>query len=309
MPLKIALASTALLASLVTHAGQDPRIDYAFAAPQLDDSVAVATTSVAGSPTTVVATTSTKRVTASFKSASVAEVLAWLTKQGVSFVVSDDQINNKKITLNVVNQPIESVVDAVAASFGGHWERRGTVRVYQKGSDVFSGFQFTPSTQFAPSETRAYSFDAKEFPGGAVSIPDMKVFLAPLKSLKDIPGSGLDEKEIEAITKELQDSLKDAKVDDPAVWEKFSKKLSEKLQKIDAKVGRIAQTGKAQSVTVNGSDVLATLTPAQKDLQKKQGYLKVSDLTDAQRKLLGITGTGQFEISIFKNGESLKIKN
>jgi len=60
----------------------------------------------------------------------------------------------------------------------------------------------------------------------------------------------------------------------------------------------------------NFGDLTKSITPAQKELQKKQGYLKVSDLTPEQRKLAGISGDGKgaIEITITRDGETLKIK-
>lgn len=68
---------------------------------------------------------------------------------------------------------------------------------------------------------------------------------------------------------------------------------------------------KGRSLSINGKnmgDVMKSLTPAQKELHKKQGYLKSSDLTAEQRHILGITGEGTFDITIVRDGETLKIK-
>lgn len=54
--------------------------------------------------------------------------------------------------------------------------------------------------------------------------------------------------------------------------------------------------------------VLKSLTATQKDLHKKQGYLRWSDLTKEQQELLGSKPSGEFTITVNVNGESLTIK-
>jgi hypothetical protein len=83
-----------------------------------------------------------QRVSASFDHAGVSEVMDWLTKNGVSFVSADSELpKDATITLNVKDQPINQVVDAIADALGGHWQRRGEMRVFRKGQgfDVFRG--------------------------------------------------------------------------------------------------------------------------------------------------------------------------
>ncbi len=54
--------------------------------------------------------------------------------------------------------------------------------------------------------------------------------------------------------------------------------------------------------------LLDSLTPAQQAKQKKDGYLKLEDLTSAQRRMIG-NPTGNFTIEINSNGRKLQIKS
>jgi hypothetical protein len=56
------------------------------------------------------------------------------------------------------------------------------------------------------------------------------------------------------------------------------------------------------------TSLLNSLTPAQQEKMKKQGYLTLEDLNADQKKLIG-NPTGTFEISVSVDGKSLTIKN
>ncbi len=53
---------------------------------------------------------------------------------------------------------------------------------------------------------------------------------------------------------------------------------------------------------------MSSLTPAQKELAKKQGHLRPEDLTKEQRDLLGIDGKGDVDFTFQNNGEKITIK-
>lgn len=59
----------------------------------------------------------------------------------------------------------------------------------------------------------------------------------------------------------------------------------------------------------NVKKFVASLTPAQKELAKKQGFLKLSDLTKAQRELLGFDENESVEMTFQIDGEKITIKN
>lgn len=74
-----------------------------------------------------------KLISANFHGAKAADIFAWLERQGVNFVVTDENIESKKVTMNVVRQPLSATIDSLAAALGGHWVYRGQIRVFQGG--------------------------------------------------------------------------------------------------------------------------------------------------------------------------------
>jgi len=93
-------------------------------------------------PAPVVNVQSEKRVTISFNHAPVSDVLDWMAKNGASFVAADSELpKDATITLNVQDQPMNQVLDAIASALGGHWDRRGGMRVFRQGEgfQVFDG--------------------------------------------------------------------------------------------------------------------------------------------------------------------------
>jgi Na+-transporting NADH:ubiquinone oxidoreductase subunit NqrC len=51
--------------------------------------------------------------------------------------------------------------------------------------------------------------------------------------------------------------------------------------------------------------LMKSLTPAQRELQKSRGYLKSTDLTPAQLKMLPVSGTGDWSFTFTVDGEKL----
>lgn len=180
-----------------------------------------------------------KKVNASFSSAPAREVLAWLQKQGVSFVVADSQIDtSRKVTLNASNVPLGALVDSLATALGGHWENQNGIRVFQTGP-------------------------------GRLTIPSIRYSVPAV----------------------------------PAPPKAFDRNLP-----------RVYSFGNSKPVIIGATDLkglVNSLTKSQKELQAKQGYLKLSDLTPAQRKFLGgrENPTGKFELRIKIDGQEVVIKN
>jgi hypothetical protein len=83
------------------------------------------------------------KVSAKFRNAKVNDVLDWLEHQGISFVMGENMVRpDQTVTLNIVDQPAGDVADAIAAALGGHWDRRGNIRVFQPGSMTFGSGSF-----------------------------------------------------------------------------------------------------------------------------------------------------------------------
>ena len=58
----------------------------------------------------------------------------------------------------------------------------------------------------------------------------------------------------------------------------------------------------------NVKKFIASLTPAQKELAEKQGYLRPEDLTKAQRELIGIEGKSGVDLQFHIDGQKIVIK-
>lgn len=113
----------------------------------------------------------------------VADVVKWLTDQGVSFVISDDNLSQKKLMINMVDQPLKDVVGAIADAMGGRWQKRGNVYAFQSagsfpfGSDNLPGMTmdgdmklFTPkgdgkSFMFKGDDGKEHTFVIPKFDG------------------------------------------------------------------------------------------------------------------------------------------------
>lgn len=78
-----------------------------------------------------------RRVTRSFTTAPLSEVLKWLSGEGVNFVANEsDFTGDAKLTINIANQPIGDAMDAIADAFDARWTRHGNVYTLQRGSRI-----------------------------------------------------------------------------------------------------------------------------------------------------------------------------
>jgi len=136
-----------IAAGLGTGPGQDPSIDTQIVTPVLSRL-----------STSALPPQSSEKITVQFRDTKPAEVLSWLEKHGVNFVVSAGEISDSaRVTLNVQDQPIDDVVNAIARALGGHWEKENGIRVFQKGNAMFfspaNGVQeFAPFAKFPPMD-------------------------------------------------------------------------------------------------------------------------------------------------------------
>lgn len=96
----------------------------------------------------------------------------------------------------------------------------------------------------------------------------------------------------------------------PKEAEEFRKAM-ERIRGTQGEPFRKRLDGTRARIILDGQDfdgLLKSMTAEQKERMKSPGYLKVSDLTPEQRKMAGIRDGGKIEITITKNGETLKIK-
>ena len=76
-----------------------------------------------------------KRVTASMTNASMDEVLQWLRRTGVNFVIDKTHApKDAKLNLNIVDKPLRDVMDAIASAVGGAWQKHGDVYSLRQGT-------------------------------------------------------------------------------------------------------------------------------------------------------------------------------
>ena len=208
-----------------------------------------------------------KRVSATMNDASMDAVLEWLRKTGVNFVIeSGSPAARARLNLNINNQPLEKVMDAIASAVGGEWVKHGDVYSLRSG-----GFPAPPAFMEMPPmgehEMRAWSEEfapkirehleglGPEIERFRMELPEMRE-LGELKELKEL---------------ELMPELRDFKLHMP------------KLENIEK--------------------LMETLTPRQKELLKSQGHLNTKDLTDSQKKLLEELGSLGGKLRLHQGGE------
>lgn len=69
------------------------------------------------------------------------DVLKWLKQQNVDFVIADESVGKRRISLHMHDKPLREAMDAVAKALGGEWERENDTYVFQSGPQgmLFNG--------------------------------------------------------------------------------------------------------------------------------------------------------------------------
>ena len=343
------IAGATILASAAVAAGHQ--------AVQVVQSPAPAVTVVAQAEPEVRQEENEQRVSADFKHAAVSDVLDWLSKNGINFATADSELpKDATITLSAKDMPLSQVLDSIASALGGHWERRGDMRVFRKGEgftvfangspfgDGEKSFNIAPFAKgFSKDQIKAFGKDGKTFvmpvlPKGQWMSPDMPD-LKELKDLKELPEINAEtQKQVEEAMKAAQKAMEEngdsMKISQKAMEE--ARKAIEKARKEhpEAFNGRIfispdekgfyrvAPNSKDKvfqyrvgrpSIAIDGrsfTKFMDSLSPDQKETNRRQGYLRASDLTESQRKMLGIEGREKgWTIKINKDGEEVTIKS
>lgn len=205
------------------------------------------------------------------------QVFEQLRQAGANFVIDSDAVPaDKKLSLNLVNQDPESAVKAVAKALGMSADKEGEILILSPGpSFAWRGMPFGEDSE-GPAHGLAPFGSWK----GDMKMPD-GTFQFDWDS-KDAP---------EALPKILE-NLKDAKIDI---------ELGKIGDMLDLKLGEPLELAK----------LVKSLTPAQLDLHKKQGYLKLGDLNPEQRKWLGNLGEnkGEFEVTFAEGDKKVTIRS
>lgn len=302
-----------------------------------------------------------QRVSARFNRALLPEVLEWLSKQDVSYVVADaDLSKDQTLTLNINDQPLSDVVEAIAAALGGHWQRRGAVRAFTKGHGMTmfgaQGMAHMPNMKdFEKLETfgkmkgfekmKDFDFHFEELPGEdfkfrsdmtspegrkmmtrnlELAMPKIREKIEGLRTdlpkirakiRREGPEGKMIEEEIERALTEAEGGLRRAEIELHALPKgehMFIVPGEKRIKELRTLAPKVLRTPGTSIGVVEGdaSKLFASLTAAQKEKQKSQGFISASDLTPQQRKMLGIgSQMGKWTIKLVHNGQELTVKS
>lgn len=294
-----------------------------------------------GSSNGVITRLQEKKVSTNFNNASLKDVLNFLHKQKIDFAVDPDQFKDRRISLSLSEVPVSVALNAIASALDAHWDSISGVKVLKKGAGFPSNFRVFPGgtingntfvmpkgfdgKTFELKGLEGKNFDFKTFDGQQgeamkKAMDEMRKAMADQK----FEFKGLDKAQSEEIQKAMEEARK-AMANQKFEFKGLDKAQTEQMQKAMEQARKAMANQKFDFKTFDGKDwpkgsfilngqnfgeLTKSITPAQKELQTKQGYLKISDLTPEQRKMAGISGDGKgtIEITITRDGETLKIK-
>jgi hypothetical protein len=204
-----------------------------------------------------------KRVTASLTNASMDEVLQWLRKTGVNFVIERTDASAKtKLNINIVDKPLKDVMDAIASAVGGKWQKHGDVYTLN-----------SRSMMWAPDMPDGMGGMHFEMP------PDFHEHMAEIApKIREHLG----ELEFE-MGPELRGELLE---------------LAPRIREMMPEGGMHLR----MLTDEQRSELFNSLTPKQKDLIKSRGHLVPEDLTSKQKELLKSLGDLQGSLRL-KDGD------
>jgi hypothetical protein len=303
--------------------GQDPRMDLQFAVPTVDHGLVpyvakeVASVQVQGGPGSpglvagnynlhFASVQETKRVTATFRAARAAEVLSWLEKQGVSFIVADGTVPpNTTVTVNLVNQPLPTVVDALGRALGGHWVRQGEIRVFQRGP----GFT---ERLIAPAVTGTADLKVP-----AIRVEELEKRLGPeFEKRMEARMKALETRMTPTIEKRVAESMKamekSAQIREEAMKRVYERSTAPPIVRTETRVGttRVAPTRDSIRIsTMDGAGLIRSLDSGQRHTMRTRGYLRYDELSAAQKRMLGsVPSSATFEIRFKINNEEVVVR-
>ncbi len=288
---------------------------------------------VQGASTGIITRFQEKKISTSFNDASLKDVLNFLHKQKVDFAVDPEQFKDRRVSLSLSDVPVSVALNAIASALNAHWDNVGGVKVLKKGAgfSTFSGGNtfvmpkgFDGKT-FELKGLEGKNFDFKSF--DKEQSQEMKKAMDEVrKAMADqkFEFKGFDKAQSEEFQKAMEEARK-SMADQKFEFKGLDKAQSEQMQKAMEQARKAMANQKFDFKSLDGKgwpkgafimngqnfgDLTKSITPAQKELQKKQGFLKISDLTPEQRKMAGISGDGKgtIEITISRDGETLKIK-
>lgn len=294
------------------------------------------------------------------------DVVKWLGDTGVSFVLENRSLASRKVTLNLVNQPIEDAIAAIAEALDVSWSKRGEVYVLGGSRPAIAPRVFAvpkvdskiaPKAEFriAPkadlkglspqdrakieaeikksieaaqkaieeTEVRIWTPGAPTAPG--MSDKERKAFEEAMakvrEELKRVPGevrvwtdakpmTDAERKAFEESMKKLREEMKRLPDDIRVHVAPLTDEQKKALDRVKVELKDLPKVPKVPVVLNkdNIGQLLKSMSPAQRAKHDKEGFLKLSDLTAAQKKLLG-NPSGTFTISVNMDGQKLTIKN
>jgi hypothetical protein len=233
------------------------------------------------------AATPDKRVSASMNNASMDDVLEWLRRTGVNFVIeAGDPASRARLNINVNNQPLKDVMDSIANAVGGEWKKNGNVYSLRSGH----GFAIPP---MAPGELRLFG-GGEEGEWGELP-PKIR---ERLEGLEVPEGWQRFEEMAPLIEKQFGE-----------MGPEFEKRMHELMPKLEELKGLELEGGMHFKMFDDESvdKLLKGLTSKQKELMKSRGHLTPGDLTKDQEALLEKMGGLHGNITLHKDGEKFKI--
>jgi len=215
-----------------------------------------------------------KKVSVHFQKAHVREVLDWLQKSGLDFVVADSEMKDRTVTMSITNQPVGDVLKALGTALDGHWVSEGNIRVFKNGSASPFGGVADTGTDF-------------QFPKGPY-------FRSPDSKFNELPNK------------------KDFEIGPESKFKSDSPRYQwPATPKLDFGNGLLFKDG--DRVQVKGfHSLIQILTGRQRQLEKSQGFLYFDDLTPEQKAMVGVHGSPSHEDISYSgkdNSESLILKS
>lgn len=261
-----------------------------------------------------------RRVSVRFENTPVRDVLRWMTREGINFLTTDDQLPaDRRVTLNVTDRPLREVLNALGEALGGRWESRNGLYVFRRGAS----FGFAPRSA---EELRAFGDSFQIQPGkpGELRVygfsPDNEAMKKLREEMRKNPRSfGPDSEAMKKLREEMKNKVRILPPDgNSSFYYRFGdgdvRKLNpEEMKKFRARVETQMKELRDMPgvVRVRAADIaglLKSLTPAQREKHKNQGYLTPEDLTPEQRRMLGSMGErGEFRMIVTRDGETITI--
>jgi len=285
------------------------------------------------------------RVSVSFHGSTFDDVLRWLNSLGINFAVDSNSAKPEAaLTMKIENQALRDVLAAIAEIFGGVWETQGSIYIFKplrpdvdsvasaaqqrdRGSEPLSEKDRRRieelnkrlrdwAERFAKGETE-FMIPLNEFfidrgnldwdgSGASESIRKFLENWAEKGELKEFPGG-----QLFIWPKRADGKLFERKDLDPKQREFIERFLSENWPKLFPNVNDSDRFGNFPQIRLGGNlnQLFESITPEQWSIHEAKGHLSVSDLTDAQRDLIGVQGGHKVSISISVAGRTLRIRS